>query len=281
MLVTPEDSSQLEHRLETLRFSPNPEAQMLVDQIPGITFNQTPRKIEMDASNTFALMKDPSLRLYLGILIRDLIAPKRFRKYRGKYISDYNLIFVCGGDRNPESRRVLSLHENMHGFINQVNPEFTGYRRRRFTEYLKQGNLNYPQFLKLWVEKLSEFSASLTPAEETRLTSYYAVEEGLAIWGATEANMKIKEVQNREALIEWHKATSIGSDSPDLKSMISGGNIERQGHSFVLYILEDLIKMGKSPGDAIKLVAQYPPDDMEIMRHHDKFAKELLAKEKA
>lgn len=280
MLATPEGASQPEHRLETLRFSPNPEAQILADQIPGITFNQTPRKIEMDAGNTFALMKDPGLRAYLGISTRDLIAPKQYRKFKGVYIADYNLILVYGGERNPESHRVLSLHENMHGFIDQVNPNIGGYLRGRFTEYLGQGSLNFSQYHKAFAEKRTAFLDSLTPEEKTRLFSYQAISEGLAIWGSVEANMKIKGVQARKELMGWHKATLSDSDSPDLRPIITESPADQLGHFLVLYVLEDLIELGKTSGEAVKLVAKYPPDDMKVLWNHDVFAEELLAKER-
>lgn len=115
-------------RLQGYRLSPNDEARQTEDAL-GVKYLDIPDKILLTPANYLRLVyqslftnKCSSIRLYFLTAIQ------------GFYSPDYHAYLA----RNPEP--FIGHHENMHGYMHQLNPNLFSQTRKRKPNFAALGN---------------------------------------------------------------------------------------------------------------------------------------------
>lgn len=228
--------------LERLRPSPNVEADLLEEHL-GITFENKPTKIKLGRLD---YLFNPALRkLGLGARL-SLCQPA------GIYFHKENTFLVMGWSEELHG----SLHENMHAFVYQINPELNIWstrqelRGKKFSDFTQEKGETY----------LKEAIYYLDVAR--------TVHEGIAEWAAAEVMSRIGKgpKPSIDDLHEYYFSRYYGYAK--LHQKFSFYCI---GHRFVTDIMRGLLRQGLSVSDALSRIIKNPPLRLEQLEFPESY----------
>lgn len=283
------ESKNLSKRIKIER---NPEADHL-EEVLGITFPRKPSKVPLDLRNRFALYrrsKDMSRSHVRSVsdVLRGNIQPEAW------YDSDFHTFFYTPPKKRKED--FLSdetvYHENLHGFIHDVNPEL----EKELSEATKEAGRLLPD-----------------PGVVLRGFCSKALLEGMAEWGGWEtvALDHQKKFDDPDTSYEYHRKLNMAYSDATLH--LAGGSIEEKekdlkdkareelykflhiriiedpttldveyfyaiGHYFVNEVMHKLRNSGMTRAEAMVFLLKRPPRSVENLINPEKYAEEILAK---
>lgn len=129
----------------------------------GIVFSTKPDKVEWNRRNIIALFANSVLSPELFVMMI------RSKSWQGVYLSDFHTFI----NQSSPNDHLTDYHENMHGFVQLVNPPIHDYRgqiKKSFNILFEQGHMECE-----------------TPIVNRCLT------EGTAVWGEVQMGLKSQD----------------------------------------------------------------------------------------
>lgn len=218
--------------LERLRPSPNDEVDLL-EQHLGITFEKKPAKIKISRINfvlNFTALKKISRNLGNAV---------------GLYLCEENTVLVIDWLSNELH---TSLHENMHAFVYQINPQLVIWRPEAELRGKKFSDFTQEEGEALLKDQLHFYLVART------------VDEGIAEWAAAEVMLRMgtkPAVDPHDYYISMYTKSSKKHHnfSPYL-----------EGHIFVRNAMDALTRKGLNVNDALTLIIKNPPRRLEQLQ---------------
>lgn len=267
--------------LSGFAISPNPEIYDL-ESVLGIKFSEPPFRIESTVRNRLIYLgKQRSIRAMVG------------KDAEGTYRRSYNAFFV----RPNDTDRITSWHENMHSYVDFLNPEdshdFSEFR----TMLLSSNN-----------------GSKVEPKELEKVASATALDEGIAVWASIKIAQKIGSDKEKEEARDIHEIyTTRGrvitgktlaeegiravenslitlnrlfTSEPGFKTPIVFNKtmsrlhhvIYYVGYNFVNQAMQAMVNKGKSVADALDILIKNPPQRTSELRNPRKYVFDRLRK---
>ena len=273
---------------------PNHEASDLERHL-GIQFPERPYKALINKRNTLAYAADA---LFLSFPPRipeliGLIASQTTDPALGFYLDSSNIFFTTG------SNLYVAHHENMHGFMYQINPLIRSVQNRytlsvigRFIGISQTPDPMPPMILKCFNEGMADWAAIQTglkigggiASEAYRGHIYLSGDSGRRA-----RRLGINRTKVKTQLVDLEDAISLTADALELRSNLgrdmlnramritSGYLIYSTGYHFVFDAMNALKDKNITTGDGLVLLIKNPPTKLQAFRDPVKYITELLA----
>lgn len=285
-----ENQRHFNREIAGIKPSQNSEAELL-ENILGIKFLVKPIKVFSTIRNRLAFCLNQDIKNYLGIslvgILRDQLPP-------GKALPpSYNAIVIQGTDKEDVSG--TALHENMHCYMSQINPEIDLYRDQfmdNLDQYFRDNKHHKPELI---IEKDEVF---------------HCFEEGVAEWAAYEVvacqigskddpaqrkeihrkgvrrlpieieiqtiepeyiEAQLQRLQKR--INELEKRLPRGAEEflEEYRKMVDDQEVHSLyyilGHYFVYEGMNNLTQSGMSISEALQTLIKNPPNTMSQLRN--------------
>lgn len=207
--------------LKGFKPSPNLEADLL-EKYLGIQFANEPVKIVLGLRNS------------LVASLKNLPPPANAEGY---YVTEWNAILVCkSGSR--EQRLVVALHENMHGFVYQLNPEIGIWRTDQNRE-LTQTNV-----------------ASTSDDFGNHIFVARCFDEGICEWAAAETMLYLGRTDVREPANPHQE-----NMAEKARNLIYNREyyFYLKGHAFIELIMARLKRANVTTAKGLEIIIKNPP----------------------
>lgn len=277
--------------LRGVKYTEN-NAATLLEQHLGIVIPEHPKTIVLTPRNRLALYRNPEFRKTKKISLLNVLA-KDSIQFGGYYENKSN---TCILKRKPqEDTDETPLHEAMHAFIDQANPEIPQFINKIFqnnpTAFYYEAAETYHIFLEGIATWGSWETISHIRGKTSKETRDQIHREGQKILlGITnKRDLSNEDIMRQFALIkERVNIWKTLIDNPKDKELIkkydnSSKEIVTQttvyGHYFVHHIMSALTSQGISVSDVLRILALNPPQPpraLDQLQDPVAFADELI-----
>ncbi len=267
--------------LSGFKVSPNPEVRDLEDVL-GIKFQAPPARIELTFGNRLTCLR------------RERILRPISRDADGVYRNEYNAFFVRSGHND----RITAWHENMHGYVNSLNP----------TESFALADLR-----RMLLSTMD--GVKVERQEIERVASVTALDEGIAEWASVQTALAIGTEEEKEQALDLQNQyvskdrvvngktaaqvslTVAERSITTLAELFSSEKgffrtplvfnktvdmlhyvIYSVGYNFVNQAIKSIMSRGKSLATAIDFLIKNPPHNISDLRNPRRFVFEKLGK---